>query len=132
MGLMVGSLNFRIGSLGSIRLSDPTKSDPSAGKTATMVMSEPSVGSSSEVNSQISFMMIGKEHTIKELDEIMRNLDLGKASDNSDSSQNFRRNTEVDFTTQNGGISNQVHQVYVIITEAAEDNDGVDNMVFNT
>jgi hypothetical protein len=55
MDLTIGSLNFRIGSLGSIRLSDPTKLDPSAGKTASMAISESSVGSSSEVNSPVSF-----------------------------------------------------------------------------
>jgi hypothetical protein len=31
MNVMIGSLNFRVGSLGSIRLSDLTKSEPSAG-----------------------------------------------------------------------------------------------------
>jgi hypothetical protein len=46
-----------------------------------MAMSESSVGSSSEINSPLSFMTTGKEDTIKELDKIMRNLDLGKASD---------------------------------------------------
>jgi hypothetical protein len=97
-----------------------------------MAMSESSVGSSSEVNKPVSFTTIGKEGTIKELDEIMRNLNLGKTSDHSDSSQNFSRNTAADFTTQNGGVSNQVHQVCVIITEAAEDDDGVDNTVVNT
>jgi hypothetical protein len=51
MGLTIGSLIFCVGSLGSIRLSDPSKSDPSIGKTVTMAMSESSVGSSSEVNS---------------------------------------------------------------------------------
>jgi hypothetical protein len=53
--LTIGSLNFRIGSLGSIRLSDPTKLDPSARKTATIAMSESLVGSSSEVNLPVSF-----------------------------------------------------------------------------
>jgi hypothetical protein len=86
MDLMIGSLNFHVSSLGSIRLSDPTKSGPSVGKTMTTVMLESSVGSSSEVNLPVSFTMTGKEDTIKELDEIMRNLDLGKASDHSDSS----------------------------------------------
>jgi hypothetical protein len=38
MDLTIGSLNFRVGSLGSIRLSDPTKSDPSVGKTAIMAI----------------------------------------------------------------------------------------------
>jgi hypothetical protein len=55
MDLMIGSINFRVGSLGSIRLSDLTKSDPSANKTATITMSESSVGSSNEVNSPVSF-----------------------------------------------------------------------------
>jgi hypothetical protein len=58
MDLMIGSLNFHIGSLGSIRLSDPAKLDPSASKTKTIAMSESSVGSSSEVNSPVSFATI--------------------------------------------------------------------------
>jgi hypothetical protein len=62
----------------------------------------------------------------------MGNLDLGEASDHSDSSQNFGRSIVADFTTQNGGVSNNIHQVCVIITEAAENDDGVDNMVVNT
>jgi hypothetical protein len=39
MDLTIGSLSFCVGSLGSIRLSDLTKSDPSAEKTATMAIS---------------------------------------------------------------------------------------------
>jgi hypothetical protein len=57
MDLTIGSLNFRVGFLGSIRLSDPMKSEPSAGKTATMAMLDSSAGSSSEVNLQVSFTM---------------------------------------------------------------------------
>jgi hypothetical protein len=132
MDLMFGSLNFCVGSLGSIRLSDPTKSGLSAGKTAITAMSESSVDSSSEVNSHVSFTMIENiEDTIEELDEIMRNLDLGEASDHSGSNQNFGRSISADFTTRNVGVSNNVHQVCVIITKAAEDDDGVDNMVVN-
>jgi hypothetical protein len=79
MDLMIGSLNFRVGSLGSIRLSDPMKSGPSAGKTATAAMSESSVGSSSEVNSPVSFATMEKiEDTIEKIDETMENLDLGE------------------------------------------------------
>jgi hypothetical protein len=51
----IGSLNFCVGSLGSIRLSDPAKLDPSASETKTVAMSESSVGSSSEENSLVSF-----------------------------------------------------------------------------
>jgi hypothetical protein len=82
MDLMIGSLNFRVGSLGSIRLSDSMKSDPSASKTATIAMSESSVGSSSNVNSPVSFATtknIGGK--IKELDKTMDNLDLGDQSE---------------------------------------------------
>jgi hypothetical protein len=76
--LMIGSLNFRVGSLGSIRLSDPAKLDPSASEVKTIVMSESSVGSSSEANSPVSFATteIAREK-ITELDETMENLDLG-------------------------------------------------------
>jgi hypothetical protein len=55
MDLTIGSLNFRVGSLGSTRLSDLAKSDPSASETKTITVSESSVGSSSEVNSPVSF-----------------------------------------------------------------------------
>jgi hypothetical protein len=55
MDVTIGSLNFCVGSLGSIRLSDSTKLDLSAGKITTMAISESSVGSSSEVNSPVSF-----------------------------------------------------------------------------
>jgi hypothetical protein len=81
MDLTIKSLNFHVGSLGLIRLSDSTKSDPSASKTMIIVMSESSVGSSSEVNSPVSFATtknIGEK--IEELDETMDNLALGDQS----------------------------------------------------
>jgi hypothetical protein len=55
MDLMIGSLNFPVGSLGSIRLSDLVSLDPSASEAKTATMSESSVGSSSEANSLVSF-----------------------------------------------------------------------------
>jgi hypothetical protein len=55
MDLTIGRLNFHVGSLGSIRLSDPMKPEPSASKTKTTAVSESLVGSSSEVNSPVSF-----------------------------------------------------------------------------
>jgi hypothetical protein len=54
MDLTIGSLNFRVGSLGSICLSDPTKTGPSSSEPETVAMSESSEGSSSEVNSPVS------------------------------------------------------------------------------
>jgi hypothetical protein len=72
MDLTIGSLNFRVGSLGSIRLSDPAKPDPSASEAKTVAISESSVGSSSEANSPVNFAAIeiagGK---ITEVDETM-------------------------------------------------------------
>jgi hypothetical protein len=82
MDLTIGSLNFRVGSLGLIRLSDSTKLNPSASKTATIAMSESSIGSSSEVNLPVSFATtknIGGK--IEELDETMDNFDLGDQSE---------------------------------------------------
>jgi hypothetical protein len=55
MDLTIGSLNFRVGSLGLIRLSDLAKLGPSASDSKTVAMSESSEGSSSEVNSSVSF-----------------------------------------------------------------------------
>jgi hypothetical protein len=60
MDLMIGSLNFCVGSLGSTRRSYPINSVPSAGKTASAARSELSVGSSGEVNSLVSFNPIEK------------------------------------------------------------------------
>jgi hypothetical protein len=85
MDLTIGSLNFRVGSLGTIRLSDPINSGPSVGKTTSAARSESSVGSSSKVNSSVSFASIEKiEDTVEELDKIIENLDLGKSSGHSD------------------------------------------------
>jgi hypothetical protein len=108
MDLMIGNLNFRVGSLDSIRLLDPINSDPSAAKTASAARSESSVGSSSEVNSLVSFRPTENIiNTIEELDEIMENLDLGRSSGYSDkgSDKNFDSYLVKDLTTQNGGVS---------------------------
>jgi hypothetical protein len=77
MDLMIGSLNFRVGSLGSIRLSDPAKPGPSASKFKAETTSESSEGSSSEVNPSVSFMEIETEkRKLAEGDETMGNFDL--------------------------------------------------------
>jgi hypothetical protein len=71
MDLTIESLNFRVRSLGSIRLSDLTKSDPSASEPETVAMSESSEGSSSEVNSPIS-LAEAEERKIAGGDETMK------------------------------------------------------------
>jgi hypothetical protein len=121
MELTIGSLNFLVGSSDSTRLSDPAKLDPSAREIKTIAMSGSSVGSSSKVNSQVSFTTA--ENTgekIEELDETMEKLDIGETVDQSYPSQK-------DFITRSGGVSGNIHQLWVIITEAAEDNDPADN-----
>jgi hypothetical protein len=54
MDLMIGSFNFHIGSLGSIRLSDPISLGLSEEKITMVAPSGTSVGSSSEVNLPVS------------------------------------------------------------------------------
>jgi hypothetical protein len=108
MDLTFGSLNFRVGSLGSICLLDRTESGPSAGKTVTAAMSESSVGSSSEVNSPVSFTTIENiEDKIKKLGETMENLDLGEQSG--------------DFMVCYGSISNKSTDTWKIGLELHED-----------
>jgi hypothetical protein len=67
--LTIGSLSFYVGPSGSICLSDPMKLDPSASKIKTITMSGSSVGSSSEVNSPVSFIAAKNiQRKIKEFD----------------------------------------------------------------
>jgi hypothetical protein len=75
MDLTIGSINFCVGSLGSIRLSDLMKTGPSASEPEIVVMSESSEGSSSEVNSSVS-LAEAKEGKITGGDETMENFDL--------------------------------------------------------
>jgi hypothetical protein len=75
MDLTIGSLNFRVGSLGLICLSDPMKMGPSASEPETVAMSESSEGSSSEVNSPVS-LAEAKAGKIAGGDETMENFDL--------------------------------------------------------
>jgi hypothetical protein len=116
----IGSLNFLVGSSGSTRLLDPAKLDPLASKIKTIAMLRSSVGSSSEVNSSVSFTTA--ENTgekIEELDETMEKLDIGAVEQSCPGQK--------DFITRSGGVSGNIHQLCVIITEAAEDNDPADN-----
>jgi hypothetical protein len=77
MDLMIGSLNFHVGSLGSICLSDLVKLGPSASEAKTVAMSESSVGSSSEANSPVSFTTTEiTEGKIIEVDENRRKYGL--------------------------------------------------------
>jgi hypothetical protein len=123
MELTIGSLSFYVGPSGSTRLSDPTKLDPSASKIKTTTMSGSSVGSSSEINSPVSFAAAAEntKRKIKEFDETREELDIGGTVDKLYDSQR-------DFATRSGGVSRNIHQLCIIITEAAEENDHSDNI----
>jgi hypothetical protein len=71
MEVTIGSLSILIGSLGSSRLSDSTKPDPSASRPETEETLESSEGSSSEVNSPVSL----EKASIAEGNEIQENFD---------------------------------------------------------
>jgi hypothetical protein len=121
MELTIGSMGFYIKPSGSTRLSDPVKSGPSASKIKTITMSGSSVGSSSEVNSSASFTTTkNNQKRIEELNGTRDKPDIEGTVDKSYDSQR-------DFATRSSGISRSIHQLCVIITEAAEENDHVDN-----
>jgi hypothetical protein len=115
MELTFGSLSFCIGPLSSTRLLDPMKSGPSASETERIIASRSSVGSSSEVNSPVSLTAIEDMiETLEEFDETQGKLDIEEvAAKTHDSSR--------DFAIESSGISRSVHQLCVIITEAAEE-----------
>jgi hypothetical protein len=146
MDLMIGSLNFCVGSLGSIRLSDSAKPDPSASEAKTISISKSSVGSSSEANSPVSFAtaeIIGEK--IIELDETMENLGLGDQledlmichDDTSDKSTNtwktgleLHEDDETIFSSFNSKFDNR-YQVLTIVGDNSEEFDENNNPVLN-
>jgi hypothetical protein len=142
MDLMIGSLNFCVGSLGPIRLSNLIKMGLSAEKSASAVISESSVGSSSEVKSPVSFMPTENiEDTIEELNEIMENLDLGEpagdfmiccnsTSDKSTDTWKTELELHEDDQTIFSSFSNKInhqHQVFAIIGDNSEEFDDNNN-----
>jgi hypothetical protein len=122
------------------------KSDPSASKTAIIAMSESSVGSSSEVNSSVSFATtkeIGRK--IEELNETMDNLDLGDQSedfmicydDTSDKSTDtwktgleLHEDNQTTLSSCSSKFDNQ-YQVLAIVGDNSEEFDDNNNPVLN-
>jgi hypothetical protein len=84
-------------------------------------MSGLSVGSSSEVNSSVSFA--ATENTQKKLEEFDGTREEPDVEVTMDKSYDSQR----DFATGSSGISRSIHQLCVIITEAVEENDHTDN-----
>jgi hypothetical protein len=115
MELTFGSLSFHVGPSGSTCLSDLAKSGPSTSKTKIITKSGSSVGSSSEENSPVSPAAIENlQEKLEEPDEIGRKLIAEAAMDKP-------RDKSRDFASGSSGVSRSVHQLCVIITEAAEE-----------
>jgi hypothetical protein len=84
-------------------------------------MSGSSVGSSSEVNSPVTFTAAkNTQRKIKEFNGTREELDIEGTMDRSYDSQR-------DFATGSGGVSRNIHQLCVIITKAAKENNHADN-----
>jgi hypothetical protein len=111
MELTFGSLSFYIGPSGSTRRSDPTNSVPSASKTERITASGSSVGSSSEANSPVSLAATENlQEKFKEPDKTGQKTIVEAAVDKSR-----------DIASGSSGVSRSIHQLCVIITEAAEE-----------
>jgi hypothetical protein len=111
MELTFGSLSFYIGPSGSTRLSEPTKSVLSASNTERITAYGSSVGSSSEANSPVSLVATKNlQEKFEEPDETGQKTIVEAAVDKSR-----------DIASRSSGISRSIHQLCVIITEAAEE-----------
>jgi hypothetical protein len=115
MELTIGSLSFYIGPSGSTRLSDPTKSGPSASKTERIAASESSMGSSSEVNSPVSLT------TIEDMKEKLEEFHETRGKPGMEKAVAKTHDSSRDFAIESSGVSRSVHQLCIIITEAAEE-----------
>jgi hypothetical protein len=143
MDLTIGSLNFRVR---SIRLSDPVKLGPSASKSKTKIISESSEGSSSEVNSPVSFAEIEtEERKFAEGDETMDIFDLevqlkdlmichddtsDKSTDTWKTGLELHENDSSIFSSFNSKFDNR-YQVLAIIGHNSEELDENNNPVLN-
>jgi hypothetical protein len=142
--LTIGSLNFCVGSLGLICLSDLAKPDPSASESKTVAMLESSEGSSSEVNSPVSFAET-KEGKITEGDETMENFDLevqledlmichddtsDKSTDTCKTGLDLHEDDSSIFSSFDSKLDNQ-YQVLAIIGDNSKELNENNNPVLN-
>jgi hypothetical protein len=146
MDLTIGSLNFRVGSLGSIRLLDPVSSDPSASEVKTVAMSKSSVSSSSEANSPVSFVATEIiEGKIAEVNKNMENFDLGdqledlmichgdtsdKSTDTWETGLELYEDDDSIFSSFSSKFDNR-YQVLAIVGDNSEELDENNNPVLN-
>jgi hypothetical protein len=121
MELTIGSLSFYVGPSSSTHLSNLAKLGPSASKTKTFTMSGSYVGSSSEVNSPVS--LAATENMQKKLVEF----DKTRGEPDVEATMVKPHDSPRDFTIGSSGVSRSVHQLCVIVTEAAEENNHAGN-----
>jgi hypothetical protein len=121
MDMTIESLNFPVGSSGSTRLFGSRKTG-SIGKRNQDNHNDWIIGGLFQRGKLASQLHNSRKYRrkIKELEETIENLDIGGTVDKSYTSQK-------DFITQSGDVSSNIHQLCVIITEAAEENDHADN-----
>jgi hypothetical protein len=112
----IGSLSFYVGPSGSTRLSVLAKSGPLASKAERITISGSSVGSSSEVNSPVS------RTTTEDMQKRLEEFDKTRGKPDIEATVVEPHDSPRDFATESSGISRSVHQLYIIITEAAEEN----------
>jgi hypothetical protein len=115
MELTIGSLSFYVGPSGSTRLLDPMKLCSSASKADRTTISGSSVGSSSEVNSPVS--LTATEDVQKKLEEF----DETRGKPDMEEAVVKKHDSSRDFAIKSSGVSRSVHQLCIIITEAAEE-----------
>jgi hypothetical protein len=121
MELTIGSLSFYVGPSGSTCLSDPAKSGPLINKTKTITKSGSFVGSSSEANLPVSPAATGNlQKKLEEFNETREKPDMEVTVDKPHDSSR-------DFASRSSGVSRSIHQLCVIITEVAEENNHADN-----
>jgi hypothetical protein len=121
MDLTNGSLSFYVRPSGSTCLSDPAKSGPSTNKTEIIAKSGSSVGSSSEANSPVS------PAATENLQEKLEEFDETRGEPNVEVTMDKSHDSSRGFGSRSSGVSRSIHQLCVIITEAAEENDHADN-----
>jgi hypothetical protein len=115
MELAIRSLSFYVGPSGSTHLSDPMKSGSSASKAEKITISGSSVGSSSEVNSPVSLAATeDMQEKFEEFNETRGKPDMEAIAVKTHDRSRY-------FAIESSGISRSVHQLCIIITEAAEE-----------
>jgi hypothetical protein len=116
MEMTIRSLSFYVGPSSSIRLLDLTKSGPSASKVERIKISGSSMGSSSEVNSSVSLT------ATEDMPKGLKEFDETRGKPDMEATVIKPHDSPRDFATGSSGISRSVHQLCIIITEAAEEN----------